>query len=87
MQEMRRPGQFGGRMSTYRIPLMDIQDTLFDMKSHPGVEALKLFCNTHIHKPDCQFKIDFELERQWYPVVVTNDRWLATMVMKEFVAR
>ena len=80
-------------MSDYRIPIMNIQGVLVEMGSHAGFIALRMFCKKNLERtnhfpgrqPDPFFKIDFELERRWYPVLITNDRYLATMVMKTFV--
>lgn len=80
-------------MKDFRIPILNIQDKLLGIEANPEYRELKVFCDANVQKtnyfpgktPDPYYKFEFELERQWYPVLVTNDRYLATKVMKRFV--
>lgn len=79
-------------MNKYVIPIMTIQDKLMSIEKSPEFHELEMFCTKNLSKnpfvgspgqEEFYFHFDFELERQWYPVLVTNDRWLASRVMEK----
>ena len=71
----------------YRIPIMSIQDYLMSLEKSPEFIKLSKFCKSNKTQGYTDYVFDFELERQWYPVLITNDKWLAQKVMRTFCTR
>jgi hypothetical protein len=68
----------------YVIPILSIQAMLLEIDRDSRVEELKKFCRENI-EPDYKFKVTNDLERQWFPVVITDSVWLATKIMKKYM--
>jgi hypothetical protein len=67
----------------YRIPVLKIQDKLLSLETNPDYIKLRTFCFRHINT-GCRFRIKCYLEMQWFPVICTNDRYLANLLMKKY---
>lgn len=67
----------------YVIPILSIQDKLSYIDSNKKFLELKKFCTNNI-AIGFFHRFEFELENQWYPVLITNNKWLAQKVMKKF---
>ncbi len=67
----------------YRIPLMDIQTYLVEMGEDPRIRKLVSWLEKN-SKPN-HWRLEFVLEAQWYPELVTNDRWLAAAFIRTFL--
>jgi hypothetical protein len=74
-------------MTTYKIPILSIQDSLMSIDDNESFKELKKFCidNLDPYFEESFIKFEFNLERRWFPVVVTNDRDLAWKVIRDFV--
>ncbi|TRO52222.1 hypothetical protein E2P63_03820 [Candidatus Bathyarchaeota archaeon] len=73
----------------YRIPLMGIQDTLLTIDKSTKFLLLKSFCDQNLTDSFLAgyryfYRFEFELEERWFPILVTNDKWLARKVIREF---
>jgi hypothetical protein len=69
---------------SYVIPILSIQARLLELDRDSRVEELRKFCRDNI-EVGCKFKITQDLERQWFPVVITDSVWLATKIMKKYI--
>ena len=68
----------------FRIPVMFIQGTLVDVDKKPKFRRLesRLQAIINNNREDYGikgkgYKIKYQLERQWYPVFIFTNRWLA----------
>jgi len=68
------------------IPILSIQARLLELDRDSRVEELKKFCRDNIEN-ECNFKVTQDLERQWFPVVITDSVWLATKIMKKYITK
>jgi len=68
----------------YRIPILKIQHCLYGINNTPEYKKLELFCKRNLTPNFGKFKIEFYLERSWFPIVVTDDRYLANILMKKY---
>lgn len=66
----------------YRVPLMGIQTLLVEMSEDPRIRKLISWLEKN-SKPN-RWRLEFSLEAQWYPELVTNDRWLAAAFIRTF---
>ena len=69
---------------TFIIPLLSIQNYLLELPRDSRVEEVKKFCRENVDQTS-YFKVTEDLERQWFPVVITDSVQLATKVMQRFV--
>jgi hypothetical protein len=69
---------------SFVIPILSIQAMLLELDRDSRVLELKEFCRNNIEK-EFKFKITNDLERQWFPVVITDSVWLATKIMKKYI--
>ncbi len=67
----------------YRVPLMDIQTVLVEMSEDPRIRKLISWLEKN-SEPN-RWRLEFSLEAQWYPELVTNDRWLAAAFIRKFL--
>jgi hypothetical protein len=68
----------------YTIPILSIQNYLIELDRDSRVVELKKFCRENIEN-ECNFKVTQDLERQWFPIVITDSVWLATKIMKKYI--
>ena len=68
----------------FRIPVMSIQARLLDLSYHPKFVDLKTWIIEKVKKERHNwgiegkgYIIDTDLEYQWYPIFVFDNRWLA----------
>lgn len=72
----------------YKVPLMNTQGTLFRMKGHAelinGILDEKIKRNKHNWgiKRGKGYKVTFELERQWYLVYSSSNRWVIQYLLE-----
>jgi len=78
---------------TFKIPIMSIQDVASNIPYHPKIIILKVWLNDKVEEERNNwgirgkgFKVDFDLERQWYPIFSIGNRWLASAFI-EYVAK
>jgi hypothetical protein len=76
-------------MKNFRIPDMDIQDKLLNLDSNPKliilIKKLEKIIEKYRHNWGIRgkgYKIEYDLERQWYPIFSTPNRWLANAITK-----
>lgn len=67
----------------FRVPILCIQDYLASIKQNKKYLKLVRFCNDFESQPK-GYQIQFDLENQWFPIVCTDNRYLANAVMIEF---
>lgn len=75
------------RPRMYTIPLMNYQGTLLSFDYHTN-KKYKSFVDTLLklkEKYRTSYAVNFELQRQWFPVISTPSREFAFAVMKLFV--
>lgn len=70
----------------YRIPILSIQDKLVYMDTNKDVLELRKFCKENLGVDEI-FNIVYELENQWYPEVITTDKWLAWKIMQTYALK
>lgn len=78
----RRDGM--GRNKAFRIPVMSIQSTMLNLITDMRLIELKIWLDKKVKKERINwgikgtgFTMDMDLERQWYPIFVIKNRWLA----------
>lgn len=64
---------------------MSIQDTALNLDNRVEFRTLKLIveCLVALNKDswgNCSYEWKQDLERQWYPIFITKNRWLAETV-------
>ena len=76
----------------YRIPILYIQDTLVKIPVHPYVVYMKTMLDKCVQNnatnwgiKDAGYIIKYELEKQWYPVFIFDNRWLADAFLREVI--
>lgn len=69
----------------YIIPLLRIQGYYVNVcrsKHILKIEKMHREYRNSIETGDsCYMRINYELERQWYPVILTDNRWFAEAVL------
>lgn len=77
-------------MARFRIPTMYIQDKLMELESNPKFKALTHWLNQMMYSEQGDwgikgkgYEVDFALERQWYPVFILNNQWIADALIQK----
>lgn len=68
----------------YIIPILSIQDTLVNLTNNSKYIELERFIDENEPDDEDYVYINIELEKQWYPEVVTTDKWLAWKLIQKY---
>jgi len=79
---------------TFKIPVMSIQDVLANIDNHSEIGYLKEWIEKTIEEQRGNwgikgkgYKIDYDLELQWYPIFIFTNRWLANFFVLHLCTR